>query len=127
MANYTLSHTGAQVDDAVAAVIAPVENITLSVNSNRLTNFTYTAKYYPILGMAYVRITGLTNTEFATGYDFNIINISGSRVPDTYTPMAVKCNKNCNIVAEHSGIISLRPHETIPSGLAIYIAGWWRV
>lgn len=127
MANYNLTHSWQQVDDAVEEVLSPVEDIALSVNSNRLTNFTYTAKYYPMLGMVFARISGLTNAEFAAGYDFNIVNIGGTRVPDTYTPMAVKCSKNCAIVAEHSGIISLRPHESITSGLAIYFAGWWRV
>ena len=126
MANYTLTHTGAQVDDAVEKVVNPYENVTLTVNSGRLANFSYTARYYPMLGMTFVRIYGTINTTMNQGYDYNVINI-GSRVPNANVALAARCNKGVVAQARTSNMIDLRPLEDGVNGYDVYITGWWYV
>lgn len=107
------------------------ENVALTVATDtnkvdRLTGLTYTAKYIPMLGMVFVRIYGKVNTTMNIGYDYNVLNI-GSRKPNANAALAVKCGKNAQVIAQTSGVISVRPFETGIKGYDIYIAGFWFV
>lgn len=126
MANYTLTHTGAQVDDAVEKVVNPYENVSLTVNSSRLRNLSYTARYYPMLGMTFVRIYGTINAEMNTGYDYNVINI-GSRGPNSGAALAVRCNRGVAAIAKANNVIDIRPLEDGIQNYDIYITGFWYV
>ena len=101
-------------------------NITLSVNDNRLTDFSYTAKYVPTIPAVFVRIYGVVNADMNPGYDYDIVNI-GSNSPNYQTALSIKSAKNVSAVAKNSGVISIRPLEAGIKTYAIYIAGFWFV
>ena len=101
-------------------------SITLSVNDKRLTDFSYTAKYVPVIPAVFVRIYGVVNTEMNPGYDYDIVNI-GSNSPNYQTALSIKSAKNVSAVAKNSGVISIRPLEAGIKSYAVYIAGFWFV
>lgn len=101
-------------------------NITLSVNDNRLKDFSYTAKYVPVIPAVFVRAYGVVNADMNAGYDYDIINI-GSNSPNYQTALSIKSAKNVSAVAKNSGVISIRPLEAGIKTYAIYIAGFWFV
>lgn len=109
------------------ADLAAYETVTLTVVSGRLTDLNYTARYYPMLGMCFVRIYGKINADLNTGYDYDLLNIS-SRVPSYGAALAVKCGKNAMAIAQSNGVISLRPmgeNIAASSGWVVYISGFW--
>ena len=101
-------------------------NITLSVNDNRLKDFSYTAKYVPVIPAVFVRAYGVVNADMNAGYDYDIINI-GSNSPNYQTALSIKSAKNVSAVAKNSGVISIRPLEAGIKTHAVYIAGFWFV
>ena len=101
-------------------------NITLSVNNNRLKDFSYTAKYVPVIPAVFVRAYGVVNADMNAGYDYDIINI-GSNSPNWQTALSIKSAKNVMAVAKNSGVISIRPLEAGIKNYDVYIAGFWFV
>lgn len=101
-------------------------NITLTVNNNRLKDFSYTAKYVPTIPAVFVRIYGIVDVDMNIGYDYDIINI-GSNGPNYNTALAIKSAKNVMAVAKSNGVISIRPFESGIKSYAVYIAGFWFV
>ena len=109
------------------ADLAAYETVSLTVVSGRLTDLNYTARYYPMLGMCFVRIYGKINADLNTGYDYNLLNI-GDHAPQYSAALAVKCGKDVMSIAQSNGVISLRPMgENIAgsSGWVVYISGFW--
>lgn len=109
------------------ADLAAYETVPLTVVSDRLKDLSYTARYYPMLGMCFVRIYGMINADLSAGYDYDLLNIGG-RLPAYNAALAVKCGKNAMAAAYASGAISLRPigeNISASSGWAVYIAGFW--
>lgn len=109
------------------ADLAAYEAVPLTVVSERLTDLNYTARYYPMLGMCFVRIYGKINADLNTGYDYDLISV-GSRVPSYGAALAVKCGKDCMAIAQSNGVISLRPmgeNIAASSGWVVYISGFW--
>ena len=109
------------------ADLAAYETVPLTVVSERLTDLNYTARYYPMLGMCFVRIYGKINADLNTGYDYDLLNIS-SRVPSYGAALSVKCGKNAMAIAQSNGAISLRPmgeNIAASSGWVVYISGFW--
>ena len=109
------------------ADLAAYETVPLTVVSARLTDLSYTARYYPMLGMCFVRIYGMINSDLSAGYDYDLLNIGG-RLPAYNAALAVKCGKNAMAAAYASGAISLRPigeNISASSGWAVYISGFW--
>ena len=109
------------------ADLAAYETVTMTVVSDRLKDLSYTARYYPMLGMCFVRIYGMINADLSAGYDYDLLNIGG-RLPSYNAALAVKCGKNAMAAAYASGAISLRPigeNISASSGWAVYISGFW--
>ena len=128
--SYPVFHDGWLYSRTLAemrADLAAYETVPLTVVSDHLTDLSYTARYYPMLGMCFVRIYGMINADLYTGYDYDLLNI-GSRPPAYNAALAVKCGKNATAIAYSSGVISLRPigeNISASSGWAVYIAGFW--
>ena len=128
--SYPVFHDGWLYSRTLAemrADLAAYETVTLTVVSGRLTNLSYTARYYPMLGMCFVRIYGMINSDLSAGYDYDLLNIGG-RLPAYNAALAVKCGKNAMAAAYASGAISLRPigeNISASSGWAVYISGFW--
>ena len=109
------------------ADLAAYETVTMTVVSDRLKDLSYTARYYPMLGMCFVRIYGMINADLSAGYDYDLLNIGG-RLPAYNAALAVKCGKNAMAAAYASGAISLRPigeNISASAGWAVYISGFW--
>ena len=101
-------------------------NITLTVNNNRLKDFSYTAKYVSVIPAVFVRAYGVVNADMNAGYDYDIINI-GSNSPNWQTALSIKSAKNVMAVAKNSGVISIRPLEAGIKNYDVYIPGFWFV
>ena len=103
------------------------ESVTLTVVSDRLTDLSYTARYYPAMGMCFVRIYGVINADMTAGTNYDIISV-GSHATSYVTALAVKCGKDVMASATSNGVINLRPMgENIAAsgGWGVYIAGFW--
>lgn len=121
---YTLTHTGAEVDEAVGLVLEKFQDINISVVSDRLTSLSYTARYYPQLDMCFCRIYGRLSGVFYAGSDYNILNITG-HAPSSRHALAVTCLKNIQAFTTGTGYINIRPLENSDASYDIYISGWW--
>lgn len=109
------------------ADLAAYETVPLTVVSDRLTDLSYTARYYPMLGMCFVRIYGKINADLNTGYDYDLLNV-GSHVPNYVTALSIKCGKNVMASAKSNGVINIRPigeNIAASAGWAVYISGFW--
>ena len=105
------------------------EAVTLTANTDRITNVSYTAKYNELLGAVFVRIYGTINTDLNVGYDYDLFTIS-SRVPDSNAALSVKCAKNAMALAKTSSngsAIQISPLESGIKGYDVYITGFWFV
>lgn len=103
------------------------ENVTLTANTSRITNVSYTAKYFPLLGMVFVRIYGKICADLNVGYDYDLFTV-GSRVPDSNAALSVKCGKNAMALAKTSSsgsAIQIRPLESGINGYDVFITGFW--
>lgn len=91
----------------------------------RLKNFSYTAKYVPVIQAVFVRIFGTINDDMNTGHDYTIINIT-SNGPNWRTALSAKGAKQFMAEAK-SDSIAIRPFESGIKNYDIYIAGFWFV
>ena len=110
------------------------EAVTLTVNANRITNLSYTAKYNELLGAVFVRIYGKINATMSVGYGYTLFNI-GSHLPNAVAALSVKIGSDDNAeitkkaaaYARSNGAISIQPFDSELKGYDIYITGFWFV
>ena len=110
------------------------EAVTLTVNDNRITNLSYTAKYNELLGAVFVRIYGKINATMSVGYGYTLFNI-GSHLPNAVAALSVKIGSDDNAeitkkaaaYAKSNGAISIQPFDSELKGYDIYITGFWFV
>lgn len=103
--------------------------VTLTANTSRISNVSYTAKYNELLGAVFVRIFGKISAALNAGYDYDIFTIN-SRPPDSNAALSVKCGKNAMALAKTSSsgsAIQIRPLESGINGYDVYITGFWFV
>ena len=103
------------------------ENVTLTPNTARISNVSCTAKYFPLLGMVFVRIYGKICADLNAGYDYDLFTV-GSRVPDSNAALSVKCGKDAMALAKTSSsgsAIQIRPLESGINGYDVFITGFW--
>ena len=128
-ANYPVFSNGWLYSRTLAEMRADLgayESVSVTVMSERLNNLSYTVRYYPLLGMCFLRVYGTIATEMNQGYDYNILSVN-SRAPSSNTALAVKCGKKANAIMQSNGVVSLRPHDDNINGYDVYISGWWTV
>lgn len=112
------------------------QSVTLTANTDRITNVSYTAKYNELLGAVFVRIFGKINPNFAmtAGKGYTLFNI-GSHVPDSNAALSVKIGtddaaaitKKASAYAKTSGGINIQPLDGDLNGYDVYITGFWFV
>lgn len=110
------------------------EAVTLTVNNNRITNLSYTAKYNELLGAVFVRIYGKINATMSVGYGYTLFNI-GNHLPNAVAALSVKIGSDDNAeitkkaaaYAKSNGAISIQPFDSELKGYDIYITGFWFV
>lgn len=103
--------------------------VTLTANTSRISNVSYTAKYNELLGAVFVRIYGKISAALNAGYDYDLFTIN-SRPPDSNAALSVKCGKNAMALAKTSSsgsAIQIRPLESGINGYDVYITGFWFV
>ena len=105
------------------------EDVTLTANTSRISNVSYTAKYFQLLGIVFVRIYGKIKASLNAGYDYDLFTID-NRVPDSNAALSVKCGKDAMAIAKTSSngnAIQIRPLESGINGYDVYITGFWFV
>ena len=125
--SYPVFHDGWLYSRTLAemrADLAAYETVPLTVVSGRLTNMSYTARYYPMLGMCFVRIYGKITADMYQGDDYNILNV-GSHAPNYITALTTKCGKDVMAAIKSDGTIVLHPQADSINGYDIYISGFW--
>ena len=88
------------------------------------TKTKYTAKYFPVLGMTFVRIYVQTNATINTGADVNILAIGTTHTPEVTHALAARCANNVAASIDSNGYIRVRAYESVGSGYDIHITGW---
>ena len=112
------------------------QSVTLTANTDRITDVKYTAKYNELLGAVFVRIFGKININFemTAGKGYTLFNI-GSHVPDSNAALSVKVGtkddeaitKKAAAYAKTSGAINIQPLDGDLKGYDVYITGFWFV
>ena len=112
------------------------QSVTLTANTDRITNVSYTAKYSELLGAVFVRIYGKINKNFAmtAGYGYTLFDI-GSKLPNSNVALSVKIGtddesaitKKASAYAKTSGAINIQPLDSDLNGYDVYITGFWFV
>ena len=119
-------------DTAVKNRLTALENkedVPLTADTSRISNVSYTAKYFQLLGIVFVRIYCKIKANLNAGYDYDLFSID-SRVPDSNAALSVKCGKDAMAVAKTSNkgsAIQIRPLESGINGYDVYITGFWFV
>ena len=110
------------------------QSVTLTANTDRITNVSYTAKYNELLGAVFVRIYGKISAEMSAGYGYTLFDI-GSRLPNSNVALSVKIGtddaaaitKKAAAYAKASGAINIQPLDGDLNGYDVYITGFWFV
>ena len=105
------------------------EDVTLTANTSRISNVSYTAKYFQLFGIVFVRIYCKIKANLNAGYDYDLFTIE-NRTPDSNAALSVKCGKNAMALAKTSSngsAIQIRPLESGINGYDVYITGFWFV
>ena len=107
------------------------DDVSLTPDSSRIKNVSYTAKYIKLLGAVLVRIYGTIDPSMNmnVGYDYDIMSID-AYLPNSTAALAVKCSKNAMAIAKKGdggGAIQIRPLEAGINGYDVWITGFWFV
>ena len=112
------------------------QSVTLTANTDRITDVSYTAKYNELLGAVFVRIYGKININFemTAGYGYTLFDI-GSKLPNSNVALSVKIGtddetaimKKASAYAKSSGAINIQPLDGDLKGYDVYITGFWFV
>lgn len=115
------------------------QSVTLTANTDRITDVSYTAKYNELLGAVFVRIFGKININFemTAGYGYTLFNI-GSHLPNSNAALSVKIGtdgtdddkpitQKAAAYAKTSGAINIQPLDGDLKGYDVYITGFWFV
>lgn len=109
--------------------------ITLTANTSRISNVSYTAKYNELLGAVFVRIYGKISAAMTTGYGYTIVTIADAYKPDSNAALSVKIGTDDNTAtkkdaaayAKTTGAITIQPLTDGLNGYDVYITGFWFV
>ena len=112
------------------------QSVTLTANTDRITNVSYTAKYSELLGAVFVRIYGKININFemTAGYGYTLFDI-GSKLPNSNVALSVKIGtddetaitQKAAAYAKSSGAINIQSLDGDLKGYDVYITGFWFV
>lgn len=110
------------------------QSVTLTANTDRITNVSYTAKYSELLGAVFVRIYGKISAAMSAGYGYTLFDI-GSNLPNSNVALSVKIGTNDDeaitkkaaAYAKSSGAINIQPLDGDLNGYDVYITGFWFV
>lgn len=99
-------------------------NLTIGASGSNLKGFSGMAKYSAMMGLGILRVSGETNIALTADTTYDIASITDHNPTTTY-PLSVYCQKSLDARLTTSGIIQIRPKESIAAGYYIYIAGIW--
>lgn len=110
------------------------QSVTLTANTDRITDVSYTAKYNELLGAVFVRIYGKISAAMSAGYGYTLFDI-GSNLPNSNVALSVKIGtddsaaitKKASAYAKSSGAINIQPLDGDLNGYDVYITGFWFV
>ena len=101
--------------------------VTYTANTTNATGTTYTCKYIPYIGMTFIRIYIKSAVAMNAGTNYEIGTIASGYRPASTTALALYSSKDATSSINSSGVVRVRPLESISSGTEILIAGFWFV
>lgn len=99
-------------------------NLTIGASGSNLKGFSGMAKYSAMMNLGILRVSGETNVPLTADTTYDIASVTDHNPTATY-PLSVYCQKSLDARLTTSGIIQIRPKESIAAGYYIYIAGIW--
>lgn len=99
-------------------------NLTIGASGSNLKGFSGMAKYSAMMNLGILRVSGETNVPLTADTTYDIASVTDHNPTGTY-PLSVYCQKSLDARLTTSGIIQIRPKESIAAGYYIYIAGIW--
>lgn len=103
--------------------LGPV-SLTASASGSNLKSFSATTLHSAMLGIGFLRVSGETNAALAADTTYDIASIT-DHIPTATYALSVYCQKDLDARLTTTGIIQIRPKESIAAGYGIYIAGIW--
>lgn len=121
-----------KICDKVKSISTSITSVpvTLTVYSNRVTDVSYHARYYPFSGMVFCRIYGVLDFEPGTGDDYLIFRVSDTYAPGSrYALATYSASRNYRANIRSDGYVTIRKDSTAQTmnGYAVYISGFWYV
>lgn len=121
-----------KICDKVKSISTSITSVpvTLTVYSNRVTDVSYYARYYPFSGMVFCRIYGVLDFEPGTGDDYWIFRVSDTYAPGArYALSTYSASRNYRANIRSDGYVAIRKDSTAQTmnGYAVYISGFWYV
>lgn len=99
-------------------------NLTIGASGSNLKGFSGMAKYSAMMNLGILMVSGETNVPLTADTTYDIASVTDHNPTATY-PLSVYCQKSLDARLTTSGIIQIRPKESIAAGYYIYIAGIW--
>lgn len=103
--------------------------LTYSINSERLTNFEYTAFAYPELGLCFVQGSATLNVSHAAGntsYTIATLDDGFSQyIPGAYVPGSLRSTKNFDFAVTTNGHLAIWFNEAGAKNDTFSFAGRW--
>lgn len=104
-----------------------VRRTSFEPTSTIVTNLTYTAYYYPFLGMCFVRMYFSLNSALTAGTLRNVIAIPEGFRPGYRHALSIHtgASASAEAVVASDGLISMRSNIDLTTSNSIYITGFW--
>ena len=111
------------------------EDVTLTAKTGRIQNVKSMAKYFPLLGIVFVRIQGNITYSMTAGKGYTLFSIDNSHLPDSNAALSVKVGtkdddaitKKAAAYAKTTGSINIQPLDGDLKEYDVYITGFWFV
>ena len=120
--------------DGYIAANTPLDNVVVSMSIGKdasgvelLNNFGKTCRYYPSLGIVFLRMYGVTTQSMTAGEAYTLASVN-SNAPTSNHALAIKCSsKSFSALISSAGNVNVTPLESVSAGQSAYISGFWFV
>lgn len=137
MSNYLLPYTGKQVEDRLESPL-PValggtgqttayQNVALTPDTATAEIREYKCRYYPYLGIVFLRGWCMMTSASAAGTWFNVATIPADYRPASNAAFTVSVPGGGSGLAETGGNIRMRTYTARAVDTSIDFSGWWYV
>lgn len=117
------------VNNIVQNVLSDYETVTVSPNTETITNYNFECRYLQHLGLVFIRGSFKNATNTTANTWVTVANIPSDYRPSTYNPaITVSAPGGANgLVTRSDGNINIRTMTDRAAGTNIDFSGWWYV